>query len=67
MTKKIFKIAGMHCTSCSLLIDGEIEDLGAKSSCSYAKSEVEVEWDPAKVSEIQIVQAVGKAGYKVVA
>ena len=67
MIKKTFKISGMHCTSCSLLIDGEVEDLGAKCTSNYAKSEAVVEWDEKKISEKQIKLAIEKSGYKVVA
>ena len=36
----VLKIDGMHCTSCSLSIDGELEDLPGviSASTSYAKS-----------------------------
>ncbi len=51
MTKKKFKITGMHCTSCAMNIDGELEDTeGVKeSSTNYAKQETEVEFDEKKL------------------
>jgi P-type Cu+ transporter len=64
--KKSFKIKGMHCTSCAMLIEGELEDKGANASCSYAKSTVDVEYDPDKLSEQDIEQAVRVAGYTIV-
>lgn len=65
MTKKKFKIEGMHCSSCAMTIDMDLEDLeGIKSAkTSYAKSEVEVEFDPAKVNEELILETVKKSGY----
>lgn len=63
MVKKQFKIEGMHCTSCAMLIEGELEDIGAKASCSYAKAVVDVEYDPGQISEGDIQNAVAKAGY----
>ncbi len=66
MTKKIFKITGMHCTSCAMNIDGELEDTEGirKASTNYAKSQTEVEFDPEKVSEANITEIVKKVGYK---
>lgn len=63
--KKKFKIVGMHCSSCALTIDMDLEDLdGVKSAkTSYAKSETEVEFNPEKVSEKQIVDTIKKSGY----
>lgn len=57
----------MHCTSCSLNIDGELEDLdGVESaSTSYAKSEVKIECDPEKVSEKEMKKIVEGLGYEV--
>ena len=70
MAKKIvLKITGMHCTSCAMNIDGELEDLleGVKSAnTSYAKSETEVEFDEEKVDHQQIIQTIKKTGYTVV-
>ncbi len=67
MIKKKFKISGMHCTSCAMSIDGDLEDLleGIKSSnTNYAKSETEVEFDEKKVSVEQIVKSIESTGYK---
>jgi copper chaperone CopZ len=66
MIKKLYKLSGLHCTACSLLIEGEIEDLGVSAECSYARQEVKVEFDPKKVSEKQIIEAIEKQGYEVV-
>lgn len=61
------KLNGMHCVSCSLNIDGAVEDLpGVKSSStSYAKGESRVEFDPSTVSEDRIKAAIEQLGYKV--
>ncbi len=66
MIKNKFKIEGMHCASCAMSIDMELEDLeGVKSSnTSYAKGEVEVEYDNQKISEKQITEIIKKLGYK---
>ncbi|MFA6512566.1 MAG: heavy-metal-associated domain-containing protein [Patescibacteria group bacterium] len=66
MIKKTYKLSGLHCTACSLLIEGEIEDLGAKADCNYADQEVKVEYDPKKIAEGKIIEAIEKQGYEVV-
>lgn len=62
------KIDGMHCTSCSMNVDGEMEDLDGviSSTTSYAKQESVVEYDPKKVSLKQIRKVIRDLGYKVV-
>lgn len=67
MTKKKYKIIGMHCTSCAMLIEGELEDIGVVARASYAKQELEVEYDEKKVKEEQIIKAVKKVGYDLLA
>jgi copper chaperone CopZ len=64
--KKTVKINGMHCPSCAFLIEGELEDIGVKSTVSYQKGEAVVEFDEKKVKEEQINTAIRTAGYKVV-
>ena len=66
MTKVKLKIDGMHCTSCSVLIDTVLEELdGVKSSkTSYADQKVEVEFDPAKVNVPQFISTIKSEGYE---
>ena len=68
MAKKIkLKIIGMHCASCCLNIDGDLEDYvrGVKSSkTNYAKQECEVEFDEEAVEIEQITSQVEKTGYQ---
>lgn len=66
--KTVFKITGMHCTSCVINIEGELEDTdGVKSSrANYAKEHVEVEYDPQKVTESDIVRIVAQLGYSLI-
>lgn len=65
MTKKKFKICDMHCTSCAMAIDFDLEDVpGIKSSrTSYAKSECEVEFEEEKVNDQKIIELIKKSGY----
>lgn len=65
MKKVTFKIVDMHCTSCSITIDGDLEDVGGvkKANTSYAKALTEVEFDPNKIGEKDILKIIKKAGY----
>lgn len=65
MIKKIFKIEGMHCASCAMNIDGELEDTaGVKDvRTNYAKALTEVEYDEGLIGDNEIIKAIKKAGY----
>lgn len=65
MIKKKFKIKGMHCTSCAMNIDFDLEDVdGIKySRTSYASQITEIEYENDKVSEEKILETVKKTGY----
>ncbi|EKD90246.1 MAG: heavy metal transport/detoxification protein [uncultured bacterium] len=66
MTKLKFKIEGMHCTSCAMNIDFDLEDLEGVnvSNTNYAKSETEVEFDENAVKEEELVSIMEKLGYQ---
>jgi copper chaperone CopZ len=61
----IFKIKGMHCASCAVLLDLDLEEVVGvkKSSTSYAKAETIVEYDEDKVDKVKIIEVVKKTGY----
>lgn len=66
MVKKvIFQIKGMHCTSCAMNIDGQLEDSdGVKqANTNYARGETEVEFDDAKLNEGKIISIIRKIDY----
>ena len=65
MIKKKFIISGMHCTSCAMNIDGELEDTeGVKqANTNYAKSQTEVEYDESKLNDKRITEIIKKTGY----
>jgi Cu+-exporting ATPase len=68
MIKKKLKVEGMHCSSCAMNIDFEVEDLeGIKSvQTSYAKQLCEVEFDDEKIDISQIIDQIKKIGYKAI-
>jgi copper chaperone CopZ len=64
--KKKLKIEGMHCSSCAMSIDFDLEDLkGVKSAnTNYAKQETDIEFDESSVNPEQICNQIKKTGYK---
>ncbi len=65
--KAVFKISGMHCNTCSLNIDWELEETKGvtKVSTSYARQETEVIYDEALISQEKIIEVIKKTGYDV--
>lgn len=62
--KKVFQIKGMHCPNCAAIIESDLEDIGVKARCSYAKQTLEIEdFDNSKIHEIR--KSVIKSGYRV--
>jgi copper chaperone CopZ len=63
--KNKLKIEGMHCGSCAMNIDFDLEDLdGIKSvKTNYAKQETEIEYDEGKVNLEKIIETIKKTGY----
>ena len=65
MTKRTYKVNDMHCGSCAMLIEVELEDAVVKAKCNFVKSVLEVEYDETKLSEDKIRDTVIKAGYTI--
>lgn len=63
MANKIYKLTGMDCPSCAMLIESELEDAGIKAKVSYAKESLEIE-DVDKESFHKLVKTVSDLGYK---
>lgn len=65
IVKKKLSIVGMHCSSCAMSIDMDLEDLdGIKEArTSYAKQESEVEFDHDKLNIQEVIAAIKKTGY----
>ncbi len=66
MTKKTLQLSGLHCTSCSLMIEGELEDIGVTARVNYAKQLAEVEYDESIIDEKRITDVIQKLGYNVI-
>lgn len=59
------KVQGMHCASCAMLIDEELEELDGvrQATTSYVKQKTEVEFDDARVGIGSIIAKVAELGY----
>ncbi len=59
------KTGGMHCPSCSMLIELNVGDLPgvADVKADRGTNMTTVQFDPAKVSEVEIADEIRKAGY----
>lgn len=66
VVKKKLKIEGMHCNSCVINIEFDLEDIeGVKSArASLVKQECEVEFDEEQVAAEVIIQTIKKTGYQ---
>jgi uncharacterized protein len=64
MTKKTYKIKGMHCNSCATLIEKELQSIVNSVSASYSKEEAVIDYDESKISEDEIKKRVEKLGYE---
>jgi copper chaperone CopZ len=60
------KIEGMHCASCAMLIDEELEELAGveESHTSYAKQETTVVFDEGTVELPALVETIEELGYR---
>lgn len=56
----------MHCNTCSLNIDWELEEMdGVKEvSTSYAKQETKITYDDKFITSEKIIEVIKKTGYK---
>lgn len=66
MKKIKLKIEGMHCGSCVMNIEGELEDaVGVKKSkVNFAAQTAEVEFDEGKINIEKIQEIIKSLGYK---
>ncbi|MFD7782248.1 heavy-metal-associated domain-containing protein [Streptomyces nojiriensis] len=66
-TRMEFAVTGMHCNSCGLLIDDEVEELpGVTSSTTDVRKERTIVDLTAPIEPDAIVAAIAEAGYEAV-
>lgn len=65
MSSATFNVTGMHCSSCSMLITMNLEDLAGVVSvdCNHATGKTVVEYDGSKTSVDAIANEILAAGY----
>ena len=65
-TDTTLKTTGMHCRSCSMLVDMTLDDLDGveESETDYVSGDTKVRFDPEKVSVDEIILAIRSAGYE---
>lgn len=65
MNTTTFKTSGMHCPSCSMLIEMNVSDLPGVESvkASHADGKTVVTYDPSKVDPKRIESEIRAAGY----
>jgi copper chaperone CopZ len=65
MESIVLKTGGMHCSSCSMLIEMTVQDLpGVRAAkADYGSGVTRVDFDPAAISVDRIVAAIVEAGY----
>lgn len=68
VVKEKLKIEGMHCSSCAMSIDFDLEDLEGvqKAKTNYASQEAEVQYDETKITRQKILEQIKKTGYTAV-
>ncbi len=67
-SKVVFKLSGLHCSSCGLSIDNALEEVPGviEAVTSYAKAETFVHFDQQKTNQAQLKKAIQNAGYQVI-
>jgi copper chaperone CopZ len=68
MTTHVFRVEGMHCGSCALLIDDTLEDLPGvhRTQTSRTQARTTVDLDLTITSPADIVAAITELGYTAV-
>jgi len=65
LTRQTFTVEGMHCASCSLLIDEVLEDIAGvhRSTTSLRKRRTVVDYDSTTCTPEAVIAAIADAGY----
>ncbi len=68
LTTVTINIVGMHCTSCAMNIDFNLEDLGGVKDVhtDYARQKSTVTFDPDIITPKQMIAEITKLGYEAV-
>lgn len=61
--KKMFKISGLHCSSCIKLIEAELDGKVNRININLSNGEAVVDFNPKKTSENKIAEIIESLGY----
>ena len=66
MTTKKYKVENMHCVSCAMLIEEELENshCADTANCNYASTELTLESQD-QIDDSKVLDVVSKLGYKI--
>ena len=64
MKNQTIQIKGMHCSSCSKLIEGALKDEGVNAKVDLLKKKAEINYDEKKISLEQIIKIIKEEGYQ---
>lgn len=61
-----FSLSGIHCNSCTMLIENDLEDLEGvfESQANYASATARVVYDPGKLKVEDLLASIQKSGYQ---
>lgn len=65
MKTQTLKITGMHCVSCTINIDGELEDTKGvqEANTNFVKAQTTVTYDETIVEDKDIIKIIKNLGY----
>lgn len=65
MAKQVFRVTGMHCSACVMLLEGLEDELpGVRSlRVSLRKQQADIDYDESRVNEDDIRRAFEREGY----
>jgi len=63
--KKTYTIKGMHCNSCSNLIENKLKDKVNSISVNYAQEKAEIDFNEKNISETEIKEIIKELGYEI--
>ena len=66
MTTKKYKVENMHCVSCAMLIEEELENshCADTANCNYASAELTLE-SQNQIDDEKVIDVVSKLGYNI--
>lgn len=68
MVQQTFRVPDMHCSACVMRLEGIEDELPGieRVTASYRRQQMEVEYDPSRVSVAEIVTVVKEHGYEAI-